>query len=345
MTSAPTPWLDALATLLPTVPDQEFPLVVAAARNLPLPKEGHAALSAALVQAATRTQADRTTRLDALSAAGPGLKPEDSLFTMLVTSLAPDQPMNERAASATVLASASLSGEQRRMLLSSVRHLGPMELPKILPAFEQDASEPFGLELVKALETSDGLRGLRIDLVKPLLTKYPATVQAAGKSLLNILNASAEQQAAHIDQLLKDKPAGDVRRGHEVFMSRKAACIGCHKLGYGGGRLGPDLTNIGRTRNERDLIEAVVYPSASIVRGYEPVVAELEDGRTVAGIVISETRDEVTIGVDAEKRSHLSRSDIAHIQPSPTSVMPNGIATLLTPQELADLLEFLKERK
>ena len=128
-------------------------------------------------------------------------------------------------------------------------------------------------------------------------------------------------------------------------MSRKAGCYGCHKLGYGGGRLGPDLSAIGKTRNHRDLIEAVVYPSASIVRGYEPVVVELIDGRTVAGIVISENRSEVTIGIDAEKQVHLSREEIEQISPSPTSVMPNGIATLLTPQELSDLLEFLAERK
>ncbi|MFO0428500.1 MAG: PVC-type heme-binding CxxCH protein [Planctomyces sp.] len=345
LTATPTAWLDALAGLLPEAPSDEIPLIVSAVANLPLPKEGHAGLRDALLTVASRKNSEVAVRLDAILAAGPGLSLNASHFELLMESMSPDQQMEQRSAASRVLGTASLSKEQRQQLLTKVRHVGPMELPKILPALEQDPSEPYGLQLVSALETSDGVRGLRADLIKPLLARYPASVQAAGKPLMTLLNASAEQQAAHLDQILKSRPPGDVRRGHEVFMSRKAGCYGCHKLGYGGGRLGPDLSAIGKTRNHRDLIEAVVYPSASIVRGYEPVVVELIDGRTVAGIVISENRSEVTIGIDAEKQVHLSREEIEQISPSPTSVMPNGIATLLTPQELSDLLEFLAERK
>ncbi len=125
-------------------------------------------------------------------------------------------------------------------------------------------------------------------------------------------------------------------------MSRKAACITCHKLGYGGGRLGPDLTNIGRARNQRDLLEAIIYPSSSIVRGYEPVSVLMNDGRIVSGIVISENRDELVISLDAQKTVTLARADVDEITPSAVSPMPNGVASLLTPQELADLVEFLR---
>lgn len=343
--ATPPAWLDAMAELLQSADASIAPLAVAACRQWTLPRNGHPALVSGLLAIAANERIDWDIRLEALTAAGAGQKLSQSLFIKLIQSLHPEQPMAERTAAATALGNASLTSEQRTSVLAAIPEAGPLELPKLLPVFERDQSESVGLQLVSALQHSEGLRGLRTDLIKPLLAKYPASVQEAGRPLLTALNASAEQQAAHLDQLIDGLPPGDIRRGHEVFMGKKAACIACHKLGYGGGRLGPDLSNIGKVRNQRDLLEAIVYPSVSIVRGYEPVIVELQDGLTVAGIVISESRDEVVIGVDAQKTTHISRSEIAQILPSSQSPMPNGLATLLTPEELADLMAFLQSLK
>jgi putative heme-binding domain-containing protein len=218
-----------------------------------------------------------------------------------------------------------------------------LELPKLLAAFERGPNEAFGLKLVAALRDSPGFRGLRADLVKALLAKFPATVQEAGQPLLVELNASAAEQAAQLDELLKVTSTGDVRRGHEVFLGKKAQCINCHTLGYQGGRLGPDLTNIGRVRNERDLLESILFPSATLVRGYEPVVIELDDGRTLSGIITRESREEVVLAIDHQKTQHVARTDIADIQPAQVSLMPLGIEKLLSRQELMDLVAFLKQ--
>ena len=58
--------------------------------------------------------------------------------------------------------------------------------------------------------------------------------------------------------------------------------------------------------------------------------------------MISEDRDEIVISLDAQKTFSISRDAIEEITPSSVSPMPNGVATLLTPQELADLIEFLR---
>ena len=92
----------------------------------------------------------------------------------------------------------------------------------------------------------------------------------------------------------------------------------------------------------RDLLEAILFPSSSIVRGYEPVVVELAEGRVVGGIITGESSGEIILTVDATKQLHIDRTDIAQILPSAVSPMPNGIATILSPQELADLLTFLE---
>ena len=182
---------------------------------------------------------------------------------------------------------------------------------------------------------------MRADLISQLLKKYPASVQTESQKLQHLLNASLEEQTLMLETMLSKLPEGDTRRGHEVFMSKKAACNACHKLGYGGGRLGPDLTSIGRVRNRRDLLEAMVFPSISIVRGYESVSVELNDGRVVSGIVTGESGTEIVVSADAQKTHHIARSDIAEIVPSSVSPMPNGLATALTQQDIADVITFL----
>jgi len=341
LSATPPAWLDALNLCLTDADDSSIAAAIAAVRNLPLPKEGHPALQATLANVAARTSVSTENRLAALSAAGPGRVLNEETFKLLLSMITDDQGSNDRTTACNCLAAASLKIEQRNALLAASENVGPMDLPKLLPAFENDGSEEFGMLLLATLTNSKGLRGLRADLVGPLLKKYPASVQAEGQKLQHLLNASLEEQTAMLESLLLTLPEGDTRRGHEVFMSKKAACITCHKLGYGGGRLGPDLTSIGRVRNRRDLLEAMVFPSISIVRGYEPVSVELKDGRVVSGIVTSENGAELVVSADAQKTHHIARSDIADIVPSSVSPMPNGFAAALTQQDIADVITFL----
>ena len=81
----------------------------------------------------------------------------------------------------------------------------------------------------------------------------------------------------------RTSPAATSAEGRPVFNGPKAACVTCHAIGYVGGKLGPDLTKIGQVRAERDLLESIVYPSASFVRSYEPVSVATRDGQVVLG--------------------------------------------------------------
>ncbi|MCA9012353.1 MAG: HEAT repeat domain-containing protein, partial [Planctomycetaceae bacterium] len=246
LTSTPTAWLNTLNTQLSGADDSLIPAIVAAIRNLPLPKEGHPELQQTLASVAAKTSLPPETRLAALSAAGPNRTVDAGTFRLLLSMITDEQALNDRTTASNCLASAALTAEQLETLLAAAKHVGPMDLPKLLPAFERDGSEEFGRKLLATLTDSKGLRGLRADLIGQLLKKYPASVQTEGQKLQRLLNASLEEQTAMLESMLRTLPEGDTRRGHEVFMSKKAACNACHKLGYGGGRLGPDLTSIGR---------------------------------------------------------------------------------------------------
>lgn len=346
MTSAGLPltpprWLDAASKLLPEARGELLDRALAAARQWPLPKGGHAGLQNSLLAVAENNSLAAALRLEALAAAGPLPAVKAELLGFLLASLAPESPQADRSAAASALGSAALSPLQRESMLQALAKIGPLELPRILPALAQgDAA--FGRKLLAELPRSAGYRGLRADQVQTLFAKYPAAIQAESAALLAELNAEAAQEAERLAELLRDLPPGDVSRGHAVFWGKKANCIQCHTLGYAGGRLGPDLTNIGRVRNERDLLEAIVFPSASLVRGYEPVSLLLADGRSLTGVITRENRTELVLALDAQKTQTIPRDEIAEMQPSPISLMPKGLAGVLSKQELADLTAFLK---
>src|SRR6185503_1976625 len=102
------------------------------------------------------------------------------------------------------------------------------------------------------------------------------------------------------------------------------------------------LTRIGQVRSERDLLEAVVFPSASFVRSYEPVMVVLKTGAVQTGVLKSEERNEVILTTGPAEDLRVARVDIADIRPSPVSVMPAGYGDQLSRQELADLIAFLR---
>ena len=62
----------------------------------------------------------------------------------------------------------------------------------------------------------------------------------------------------------------------------------------------------------------------------------------MAGIITGENQSEIVVSQDAVKSVHIARSDVVQIQPSNVSPMPTGLLTLLSAQEIADLVAFLQ---
>jgi putative heme-binding domain-containing protein len=267
------------------------------------------------------------------------------LFELIQRQLKPDQPVASRLLAADVAARARLNANQYAALADLVATVGPLEIDRLLPAFEATTDEAIGLRLVEALGRSPAFTSLRPDMIRPRLAKYGPEVRRRGEELCAKLNVDAAKQKAKIDELLSHLPAGDIRRGQAVFNGSKAACLTCHEVGYVGGKIGPDLTKVGATRSDRDLLEAIVYPSLSFVRSYEPVVVATKDGRMLSGLVRKDASDEIILTVAANQDVRLPREEIEDVRPGSVSLMPAGLDTQISRQELADLVAFLKSRR
>ncbi|HVJ82105.1 MAG TPA: c-type cytochrome, partial [Planctomycetia bacterium] len=129
------------------------------------------------------------------------------------------------------------------------------------------------------------------------------------------------------------------------FRHPRANCSGCHRAEGVGGRLGPELAKIGGSRGVPDLVEAIVQPSATIVRGFEPVQFELASGETFSGVVLKETAGELRVGMADRRERRLARRAIRRMKPATVSIMPAGYDKILTVGEIADLAAYLKSLK
>ena len=284
----------------------------------------------------------RTAALSASSSALPSVSAD--LFEFLVEQIDSSKPVPVRSAASRALAGAPLDKGQRLALTNSVRQAGPLELPTLLGAFERGGDEALGEALTKALGDARSLSNLRADTLETTLKEFPASIQKKGEALLASLDVDWAQQKAHLEELAASLGGGDPRRGKEVFKSSKAACSECHRMGYLGGRIGPDLTRVGKIRSERDLLESLVYPSASFVRNYEPVVVVTAQ-ETYNGVPLEETEESILLATGADEQIRVARDAIEELRPGTMSIMPSGLEEELTRQELADLIAFMKKER
>jgi putative membrane-bound dehydrogenase-like protein len=340
---APAAWTDAITQVLANGDRELCALAASTARSLRFPKQRPESLIAELLRIAHNADMPASVRLDALGAVPAGQPNLDtSLLAFVKSQLNGELPPATRSLAAEVLAHAHLTADQLVELAQSLKTVGPLELDRLLEAFGQSPDEKVGQELVTALKASSARSSLRAERLKPLLAKYPSSVQASSQELYAALEADNAQQHAKLEQLLTSVKKGDVRRGQAVFNGTKASCSACHAIGYLGGNVGPDLTTIGKIRSERDLLESIVFPSASFVRSYEPVLVTLKDGKAHNGLIRQDGPDEILLATGINQEVRIARKDIEEIQPSKVSIMPAGLDQQLGPQELADLIAFLK---
>jgi len=118
-------------------------------------------------------------------------------------------------------------------------------------------------------------------------------------------------------------------------------CIACHKVGDTGGEVGPDLKSVAGHPPEK-LLANILDPSADIQPGYNAYHCGLADGTELYGLIASETGTSITFkGADGVARTVL-RKDITSLKSANVSLMPDGLEAGLAPQDLADLIQFLR---
>jgi len=142
-----------------------------------------------------------------------------------------------------------------------------------------------------------------------------------------------------IDEIASLKPeAGNGR-------SRAALCMVCHQIGGAGTPFGPDLTNWGQVRDIKEVIRAIVDPSAELAHGYDKPLVVTQSGHRLegvsrgyswhAGAIRVKTMGGVTLKVP-HRRPH---AKIEYLKDH--SWMPSASAMGLKNQDVRDIAAYL----
>jgi putative heme-binding domain-containing protein len=131
---------------------------------------------------------------------------------------------------------------------------------------------------------------------------------------------------------------GDSSRGLQIF---KKTCASCHQLGGVGHAVGPDLASVG-DKSPQGLMTAILDPNRSVEARYINYLAVTKNGLTMTGVLASETGNSVTLLGPDGKQQVILRTDLEELVSSNKSVMPEGLERDLRPQDLADLIAFIR---
>lgn len=158
----------------------------------------------------------------------------------------------------------------------------------------------------------------------------------------------AARTAAEKDPLARHRETlagGDAEKGRAIFLNNAAVyCQRCHKLDGQGGDVGPTMNGIAAKQNREYLLEAIVHPNTKIAEGYQSVILNLLDGKTVSGVLRAKDGKGYTIVTAENKVLTIPKDDVDSEKPD-KSAMPDDLVKKLSKRELRDVVEFLASLK
>ncbi|MBN9690008.1 MAG: c-type cytochrome [Verrucomicrobia bacterium] len=157
----------------------------------------------------------------------------------------------------------------------------------------------------------------------------------------------AEAQSPRVGDLSVDavltsvvSTKGEVSRGEQLFA--QVGCNGCHTVKAGEPLKGPFLGTIAQTYRRPALAEAILLPNKTLAQGFVANHFELKDGTELDGFVVQEAADAVTIRTITAQEQVIPVAQITKREKQERSLMPEGLTSALTVQELASLLDYLE---
>jgi putative membrane-bound dehydrogenase-like protein len=134
------------------------------------------------------------------------------------------------------------------------------------------------------------------------------------------------------------KIKADPERGRAVFEKN---CATCHRIDKIGVDVAPDISD-SRERPPEQLLTDIIQPNRAIDSNYFSYTAVTIDGLTHTGVLTAETSTSVTLKQPEGKSITLPRGEIDELRSDGVSFMPDGLEKNIPPQDMADLISFIK---
>jgi putative heme-binding domain-containing protein len=164
-------------------------------------------------------------------------------------------------------------------------------------------------------------------------------VRQAAADVLPMPQAKGGAKLPPVAEMMKRR--GKAENG-KVLFAGAGTCAKCHVVNGEGKGVGPNLSGVGAKLSRESLYESILAPSAAISHSYETWTAILTDGRSITGMLVSQSPDQVVIkGADAIDVTIPAR-EVEELVKQPVSLMPADLAATLSADELVDLVTWME---
>lgn len=207
--------------------------------------------------------------------------------------------------------------------------LDAIEAKKILPSqLSAAAKATLGRQKTPALaERITKLLGDGSSNRKAVIDKYTAAISGSDAGT----PARSSAPAAPI--------TGDPTHGAKIY---ETLCMVCHRHLDRGNDVGPNLGTI-KSWTAEQILTNVIDPNREVSPNFALYIVETNDGRTLSGLIASETAGNLTLKRADGGTDTVLRSEIKSLTSPGISLMPEGLEAAITPQQMADLIAYLKQ--
>ncbi|RBP47731.1 putative membrane-bound dehydrogenase-like protein [Roseimicrobium gellanilyticum] len=180
----------------------------------------------------------------------------------------------------------------------------------------------------------------------------PGEISATARTLMlrtpdTVLKARVEKlfsTSSRGEVLAKYQPAltipGDAKRGKVVFTT---VCAACHRFKEEGRDVGPNLaTTLAWTPEQ--MLTNILDPNREVSPNFAQYLVELQDGRFLVGMLTGESEASIMLKDPMSVEQSVIRSQIKSLKSTGLSLMPEGLESVLTVEQLADLMAYLRTK-
>jgi putative heme-binding domain-containing protein len=169
-----------------------------------------------------------------------------------------------------------------------------------------------------------------------LQSRDPQIAPRVKKILADAIPADRQQVLQDYQVVLK--LPSDAQRGKQVFVKN---CANCHRIGEVGVDVAPDISD-SRVKQPEQILTDVLQPNRAIDANFISYSVVTTDGQVLSGILAGETGSSITLKQQEGKTVTFSRDEIEELRSNGVSLMPEGLEKNIPPQDMADLIAFIK---
>ncbi|MDA7503959.1 c-type cytochrome, partial [bacterium] len=151
-----------------------------------------------------------------------------------------------------------------------------------------------------------------------------------------------EKVSSRADVLLAYQPAlrleGNAINGRKLF---EKTCSTCHRHQNLGNDFGAKLSALSNKPDDFYLT-AILDPNAAAEAKYRGYTIATEDGKIYSGLIMEETATSLKLIRPDGKPELILRTNVEEIVNTGRSFMPEGLEKTLSPQQIADIIAFIK---